>query len=630
LPFFNVYHILHRVKNKFILSFYKILKKGYRRNGFVLRCLLCWGIGMLALSTDEKDNYDIRLQMRGSQDQIQNIVLININRSEVNVFFRKDFANHIRPLKELTDNSDNIFWNAQAWREILSKILAHDPLGIGVTFYFGENIADSLPVGEDKVIFQDSRITWMSYLYKGDHPLTPFFAVKDKTNVGFGELIRDDDGRVRSFYPISNNLYPHISVQLARKANAVPDDLHFENKRLINFRGTENAIKHYRLSELLTDQIPFGELRDKLVIIGEEGIDGTHFLTPIGPMSRAAITGHMTDNFMHKRWIKRLPYSFYAIELFLIMIFSVFLISKYPQTVALTFIIIFSGFISAFSIWLFDTFNVWTPAFSPLVQLGSTWILFVGYLVSKIERKNLYLEQERKTYSEFEQLKNNFISLISHDLKTPIAKIQAIVDRLLTSELSEPMLKDLTTLRGASLELHKYIQSILKVVRVESRDFRIFKEAADINELLVDALLKLKPLASEKNIEIFTQLEPLFSIEVDRTLIQEVFINLIENAIKYTPSNGIIEIRTIETENNIIIQIKDTGEGIGADEIETIFGKFVRGRNQDLKTKGTGLGLYLVKYFIEKHGGTIQLKSELKKGTEVMISLPTQTIEENN
>jgi signal transduction histidine kinase len=586
---------------------------------------------MLALSTDEKDNYDIRLQMRGSQDQVKNMVLINISRSEVNVFFRKDFANQIRPLKELTENSDNIFWNSQAWREVLTKILAHEPSGVGVTFYFGENIASSLPVGEDKLIFQDPRIVWMSYIYQGDHPLTPFFAEKDKSNVGFGELIRDDDGRVRSFYPISSNLYPHISIQLANKVSSKPiTDLLFENKRLINFRGNENTIKHYHVGELLTDQIPLGELKNKIVIIGEDSNDGTHILTPIGSMSRATIIGHITDNFIDQRWIKRLPDSVYAIELFLIMIFSVFIISSYPQTVALIFITIFSGFISAVSIWLFDTFNVWTPVFSPLVQLGSTWILFVGYLVNKIERKNLQLEQERNTYSELEQLKNNFISLISHDLKTPIAKIQAIVDRLLSSQLSDPMMKDLTTLRGASLELNKYIQSILRVVRVESRDFRIFKEAADINELLVDAISKLKPLASEKNIQIITQLEPLFSIEVDRTLIQEVFINLIENAIKYTPNNGVIEIRTIETETDIIIQIKDTGEGIGPDEIQTIFGKFVRGRNQDLKTKGTGLGLYLVKYFIEKHGGTIQLKSELNKGTEVLISLPTQPTEENN
>lgn len=628
--FFNVYHILHRVKNKFILVLYKFFKKGYRRNGFILRCLLCWGIGMLALSTDEKDNYDIRLQMRGSQDQIKNIVLININRSEVNVFFRKDFENDIRPLKELTDNSDSVFWNAKAWREILSKIMAHDPLGVGVTFYFGENIASSLPLDQDKLVFQDPRIVWMSYIYQGDHPLTPFFAVRDKTNIGFGELIRDDDGRVRSFYSIRSNLYPHLAVQLANKVSNKPADLQIENKRLINFRGTENAIKHYRLGELLTDQIPLGELKNKIVIIGEDSSDGTRILTPSGSMSRAAIIGHITDNFIGHRWIKKLPFTVYAVELFLIMIFSVFVITSYPQTVALTFIIIFSGLISAISIWLFDTFNVWTPVFSPLIQLGSTWILFVGYLVSKIARKNLHLEQERKTYSELEQLKNNFISLISHDLKTPIAKIQAIVDRLLSTELADPMMKDLTTLRGASLELNKYIQSILRVVRVESRDFRIFKEAADINELLMDAIAKLKPLASEKNIEIHTQLEPLFSIEVDRTLIQEVFINLIDNAIKYTPNNGIIEIRTIETEKDIIIQIKDTGEGIGPDEIELIFGKFVRGRNQDLKTKGTGLGLYLVKYFIEKHEGSIQLKSELDKGTEVLISLPTQSTEESN
>jgi CHASE2 domain-containing sensor protein len=342
---------------------------------------------MLALSTDEKDNYDIRLQMRGSQAQVKNMALINIRKSEVNVFFRKEFTNHIRPLKELTENSDSIFWNLQAWRELLSKILAHNPLGIGVTFYFGENIAATSLNGEDKIIFQDPRIVWMSYIYQGDHPLTPFFADKNKKNVGFGELIRDDDGRVRSFYPISSNLYPHISIQLASKASANTFDIQFENKRLINFRGSENTIKHYKINQLLTDQIPSNELKNKIVIIGEDASDGTHILTPVGPMSRSAIIAHMTDNFIDQRWINRLPYYFYAIELFLIMIFSVFIISNYPQTVALIFIIIFSGFISAMSIWLFDTFNIWTPVFSPLIQLGATWILFVGYLVSNKKEK---------------------------------------------------------------------------------------------------------------------------------------------------------------------------------------------------------------------------------------------------
>jgi signal transduction histidine kinase len=241
-----------------------------------------------------------------------------------------------------------------------------------------------------------------------------------------------------------------------------------------------------------------------------------------------------------------------------------------------------------------------------------------------MEQKNWQLEQEKKSIAQLEQLKNNFVSLISHDLKTPIAKIQAIVERLLLKEYSLELTQDLKSLRSSSHELHRYIQSILKILRVESRDFHLNKEVTDINDLVKTVILLIKPLAQEKQIQLSDKLEPLFSIEVDSTLIQEVLSNILENAIKYTPAGGQVSITTEEIDDFILIRVVDTGEGISPEDQENVFGKFVRGKNQDLKTKGSGLGLYLVKYFIELHGGRVLLSSQVGKGTTVELHLPTE------
>ena len=108
----------------------------------------------------------------------------------------------------------------------------------------------------------------------------------------------------------------------------------------------------------------------------------------------------------------------------------------------------------------------------------------------------------------------------------------------------------------------------------------------------------------------------------------EVFQNLIENAIKYTSSNGKINIKTTETDTEVLIEIQDSGEGITEEDQIHIWKKFVRGKTQDQKTKGTGLGLYLVKYFIELHGGNIHLKSVPGHGTIFYVRLPIESTQE--
>lgn len=591
-----------------------------RRRGLILRALMCWTIGVLALHLDEVGSYDFRLSLRGNQDPSKDIVLLTINPEDLK---RSSLTNNsLNDLKsDIPLSSDSKYWNQKIWNTLLHKLLEMEPKSIGVSFFFNHNVGPHLTPSEWD-LFTNPKIIWMGTLSQGGLVQLPPFADPNRQNYGYGEFYRDEDGMLRSVGAV-NLQYPSFTQRLAETFRPGMKTPYPQAKSVINFRGSGHSFLHLPLRELLAKDLPKALIQDKIVIIGSEADPLSGFPSPVGRLSRAEVMAHITDNLIHHRWIQRLPKPAAIFELFMVMLVSVFLMNYFPQKVAFVFLSILSLALSCLSIWFFDTFYLWTPAFSPLLQILGTWTLFVGYLASRMEHKNWQLEHEKKSLAQLEQLKNNFVSLISHDLKTPIAKIQAIVDRLLLNEHPPELTQDLRSLRGSSHELHRYIQSILKILRVESKDFHLNIEVADINDLVEKAIRQLQPLASEKRITIETSLEPLFSMEVDGTLMQEVFGNIIENAIKYTPDGGKVVIETGEVDQNVLIRITDTGEGISPEELDNVFGKFVRGKNQDLKTKGTGLGLYLVKYFIELHGGSVSLTSQVGKGTSVDLYLPT-------
>lgn len=586
-----------------------------RRRGFWLRTLLCWVIGCMALSSDEGNSYDQRFQLRGDQRASAQIVLITLKPSDLSsVYSRRN--NSFSNLGEITDITDSFFWDKDLWHEMLSKILAQNPRSVGVTLYFGINVGEVHVSSSDAKIFKDPRIVWSTSTNNFERIYEPAFTNDAHDNIGSNDLRRDEDGVIRHIFPQSEAL-PHLVEKITGK-RFPPSSLGVS----INYRGSSRVFTQYSLSEILNDEIASDAFKGKIVLIGAENAAGTQLLTPLGILNRGEILAHVTDDLLDKKWIRKWSFPIYALLFAALTLLAVYLITQYPQSVALVFMVWLGLSIAAVSAWVFDSFYVWIPAYSPFILLLTTWIIFTGYQANRIERQNYRLQQEQKYLSELEQLKNNFVSLISHDLKTPIAKIQAIVDRLLTQHRSVELQEDLRSLRNCGEELNRYIQSILKVLRVESRDFKLHKEVADINEIIEEALMQLRPLAAEKSIRIETELEPMFSVELDTTLVKEVVLNLVENAIKYTPRDGAIKVQSKETPEHIFVQVQDNGEGIRAEDLETVWGKFTRGRDQEMKTKGSGLGLYLVKYFIELHGGSVKLDSKVGVGTTVSFTLP--------
>lgn len=593
-----------------------LLRLMARRRGLVLRTLLCWAIGCLALTADEYKSYDRRFNLRGEQKADADVVILTMYPSD----FLRSFnirTNSLANVTEISDITDSLFWDRQTWVRLLSRILTDRPRSIGVTLWFGENIGPVRLDDEERMVLQDPRVVWATSVNNLERMMKPVFARGDLANVASIDLRRDEDGVIRRYFPERAEVPTLVGKLSGRPLPRTPNGL------VINYRGSSaRTFTHYTLSELLNDEIRPGAFKDKIVLLGGDGGDGPRLTTPIGPMQRTEVVAQLLDNHLQNRWITRLPFGTYAALFFVLTLLAVFLITTYPQSVVILFFIWIGTLCVALSAWVFDTFAIWIPALSPFMLLIATWIIFIGYQATKVERLNARLKQEQLYLRELEQLKNNFVSLISHDLKTPIAKIQAVVDRLRAEHGGGPLEHDLKSLHDFSDELNRYIQSILKVLRVESRDFKLNREVGDINEVIVEALRLLRPLAAEKNIRIETDLEPMFSAEFDVTLIKEVVINLIENAIKYTPPGGEVRIRSTETENETRVEVRDTGVGIAPEELERVWRKFTRGRDQDHKTKGTGLGLYLVKYFIELHGGRVRLESELGKGSTVSFTLP--------
>lgn len=598
-----------------------------RTRGIWLRGLVCLAVGLVLAVVDSSAKFDLRFQIRGPQARESRFVLVYLHQDDWLDVGGQD-RNVLRPLKEISAFTDSFFWNPAAWNKLLTQILAQNPAGVAVTFFFPVGSIGATPDPREYPALYDPRVIWAARLDSDGRAVLPAFVSTYGQNAGLIDFFTDEDRSVRRF---SSPLVqvPHLSVRLASLyARGSPSSgLITGETRIINFQGERGSLLTLNARDLLKRPARGAELmKGRMVIVGTTDLDGHIYSSPVGSLSRAELVANVTDNILSRRWIRWPPLIVVGLYLLVILVLSIAILQFYPQAVALVFLFWLGLTLSAGSLWLFDRYAIWLPIMTPLVQLFVTYMVFVGYQLTQQENINWRLEQEKKYLQEIEQLKNNFVSLFSHDLKTPIAKIQAICDRLLTVAPEPSVQAGLNSLRQESTELHRYIQSILRVSRIESSDFRINKEPSDINELVFKVCQQLRPLADAKRIKLETNLEPIFAIEVDSTLIQEVILNLVENAIKYSPEGSAVMISSREVGDQVIVTVTDAGPGILPEELSRIFEKFYRGTGHSLSTKGSGLGLYLVKYFVELHGGRVFVKSESSKGTRFGFALPLDNV----
>ncbi|QYE97551.1 HAMP domain-containing sensor histidine kinase [Paraclostridium sordellii] len=226
---------------------------------------------------------------------------------------------------------------------------------------------------------------------------------------------------------------------------------------------------------------------------------------------------------------------------------------------------------------------------------------------------------------KLENMRSDFVANVTHELKTPLTSISGFVETLRINENIDHKTRDrfLGIIENESDRLKRLIDDILLLSFIENKD-TISYEKIDISNLFKEIYELTINYAKNKNIELRYKIENEdIGINSNRDYIKQIFLNLIDNAIKYTPDGGFVETSVYQNDENIFINIKDNGIGISKEDTSRVFERFYRvdkARSRDVG--GTGLGLAIVKHIVKSLNGTIDIKSELNVGTEFIVSIP--------
>ncbi len=254
---------------------------------------------------------------------------------------------------------------------------------------------------------------------------------------------------------------------------------------------------------------------------------------------------------------------------------------------------------------------------SPIVNKQGVLEFFVG------------IERDITREKEIDSAKTEFVSLASHQLRTPLSAINWYTEMLLSEDagpITDTQREYLNEVSHGSRRMVELVNALLNVSRIELGTFAVQPEPTDVVELARDVLNELKPKISEKKLFIEEKFsEHLPKVLVDPKLTRIVFQNLLTNAVKYTPEEGKISVSIALGEDGkmFTISVSDTGYGIPAEDRPRIFTKLFRASNiREKETDGTGLGLYIVKSIAEHSGGTVTFTSKEGKGTTFTLMLP--------
>ena len=260
-----------------------------------------------------------------------------------------------------------------------------------------------------------------------------------------------------------------------------------------------------------------------------------------------------------------------------------------------------------------------------------------GYLVTlrdisdrkaaEAERKRTakLMEQQNVMLQEADQLKNELLSIVSHDLRTPLTSVIGYLELLRDEEAACPLSSEqqsyLAAVRRGADRLLALVNDVLVIARAESGKLDLVLADADLTELAREAVHALLPRAAESGIRIGVLAEESLRARVDPARIAELLENLLSNALKFTPAGGSVDVRVARRRRAVVLEVTDTGVGISADDQRHVFERFFRGKRTQAEP-GIGLGLSIVKTIAEAHGGRVTVKSREHAGTTFRLSLP--------
>ncbi|GIW39574.1 MAG: hypothetical protein KatS3mg076_0151 [Candidatus Binatia bacterium] len=224
-----------------------------------------------------------------------------------------------------------------------------------------------------------------------------------------------------------------------------------------------------------------------------------------------------------------------------------------------------------------------------------------------------------------EEMKNDFLAMVTHDMKNPVSVIVGYTDILLNDVCPQaPCREMLVGIDSCARGLLHLILNFLDLSRIEAGGIPLRLERVDLNDILEGVVRYESPLAKAKGIALETKLAVLPLVEADRVQLDRVFTNLVGNAIKFTPAGGRVVVESAAKDSSVVIRVRDTGPGIPADELPHLFSKYGR-LPSSAHVQGTGLGLFIAKSLVEAHRGRIWAESEPGRGATFLVELPVAT-----
>src|SRR5687768_2379618 len=253
-------------------------------------------------------------------------------------------------------------------------------------------------------------------------------------------------------------------------------------------------------------------------------------------------------------------------------------------------------------------------------------------LLFELDTKKKELEENHRKLKELDEVKSRFFANISHELRTPLTLLLAPLESLLVQSrnpatgMSAQTQELLATMQANGMRLLKLINDLLDLVRLESGRMEVKQEPIEVDAFVRGLVQSVRNVAEDKRIRLESHVaDEVGTIMADRDKWEKILLNLVFNAVKFTPSKGLVEVRVERIGDELQVQVRDTGMGISKENLPNVFSRFWQAdTSAQRKFQGAGIGLALVKELVEVHGGTVTVDSEVNKGTTFTIRVPYQ------
>ena len=259
-------------------------------------------------------------------------------------------------------------------------------------------------------------------------------------------------------------------------------------------------------------------------------------------------------------------------------------------------------------------------------RAGRQFNVRVAPIAGSDRRLAVIVVQDVTETRQLENVRKDFVSNVSHELRTPLASIRVLVETLADGAIDDPEVSTVFLNRVVNEvdRLNELIEDLLDLGRLESGRLPLKRSPVSVDRVVTDALDRVRLQARDAQIRITTDIAPnLPDIEVDISRMEQVMVNLLANAIKFSPIGAEVSISAVQEAGALSIAVQDHGEGILPDDLPRIFERFYKG-DRARNSGGTGLGLAIAKHIVGAHGGTLSAESEFDKGSVFTVRLPLE------